>query len=137
MKRWPIVVVGIVVLTMCGSAVGAPRGDERAPTSVTIILSTAIEMLQVGGDVDPDHFGDSVRVTQLKRRNGGWKKIEVQEVVMEDFGSAGDFVTIFELFDKGRCKIKVRFPGDDDHLPGSAHRRYRCSGEGLEGPARR
>jgi hypothetical protein len=137
MKRWAIVVVWSVVPALFGSALGAQRADERAPTSVTIILSTAIEMLQVGGDLDPDHFGDSLRVSQFKIRKGGWKKIDVQEVVMEDFGSAGDFVTIFELFDKGRCKIKVRFPGDDDHLPGSARRRYRCSGEGLEGPARR
>jgi hypothetical protein len=103
---------------------------------MTIFLSTAIEMLQVGGDMDPDHFGDPVTVTQFKRKQGRWKKVSTQEITMEDFGTAGDFVTIFDLFGKGRCKISVRFRGDDDHQPSVAARAYKCSGEGLEGPAR-
>ena len=133
---WTSILASVAVISFGGSALGASEGNERSPTSVTIIISTAIEMVQVGGDLSPSHFGDSVRVTQFKRKSDGWKKIEVKEVTMEDFGTAGDFVTIFEPFPKGRCKIKVRFAGDQDHQPSIGTRTYRCSGDGLEGPAR-
>ena len=116
------------------AATAYPEGQE--PTSLSIFLSIAIERLQVGGDLTPDHFGDTVVLTQYKRKNGAWKRLAYKEVEMEDFGTAGDFVTTFGLRNAGRCKIKAHFAGNDDHLPTTATQRYRCDGEGLEGPAR-
>jgi len=133
--RRVIALASLVMLGLPGTAHAVPL-TSPAPTSLTIILSTAIEKLQVGGDLDPDHFGDTVTLTQFKRRNGAWRQIAEKVVEMEDFGTAGDFVTTFELKKSGRCKMRAFFPGDDDHLPATATRRYRCSGDGLEGPAR-
>ena len=135
MKVFTLFLVSLLLASGAPGALGGePEGQE--PTSLSIFLSTAIERLQVGGDLTPDHFGDTVVLTQYKRKNGAWKRIASKEVEMEDFGTAGDFVTTFELLRAGRCKMKAHFAGDDDHLPTTASRRDRCDGDGLDGPAR-
>jgi hypothetical protein len=135
MKGITLFLASLLLASPAPSALGGhPEGQE--PTSLSIFLSTAIERLQVGGDLTPDHFGDTVVLTQYKRKNGAWKRIASKEVEMEDFGTAGDFVTTFELLNAGRCKMKGYFAGDDDHLPATAALKYRCDGDGLDGPAR-
>ena len=135
MDGFKLMVVSLSFVLIGPSALGGAP-EERESTTLSIFLSTAIERLQVGGDLSPDHFEDTVELTQYKRKNGAWKRLAYREVEMEDFGTAGDFVTTFALRIAGRCKIKAHFPGDDDHLPATAALRYRCDGEGLEGPAR-
>jgi hypothetical protein len=135
MKGFTLLLASLCLALIAPSApAGYPEGQE--PTSLSIFLSTAIGRLQVGGDLTPDHFGDTIVVTRYKRENGAWKRLASKEVEMKDFGTAGDFVTTFALRNGGRCKIKAAFAGDDDHLPTTAALRYRCDGEGLEGPAR-
>lgn len=130
MKPFPAIVVGLGLIF---ATINVQAGG-RTPTEVSFFLSTFIESVSVNGDLEPDLMEEDITVTFAKKVDGRWKRLEKVVAERGDYGTSGDFGASFPKLKRGRCKITVRFAGNDAHLGTSTSQTYLCSGEGLAGP---
>ena len=121
---------------------GATADDVRA---WGVAIEASIEALELGGEVS--HLGSELmnrdetclcffeaaetgsihRVNDHaevpKRKDGDFVKVASKDVLLDEFSS---YLAKFDRPNAERCRIKVRFPGDADHLPSTTFRTFDC-----------
>jgi Tol biopolymer transport system component len=97
--------------------------SPRLPTEISLSIVKTSSRLKAAGHLDPAHPGGSISATLAKRKGGRWKRLVGKSVVMKGDSYRVAFVRPPR---GGSCRIKVRFPGDDDHLPSSRSKRTHC-----------
>lgn len=107
---------------------GSPTPDLDPDPDVTA-SSTTLKVVKkesriVGkGKVSPNHAGRRVVVKLFKKKGGRFVRIGRKRPLL-NFRSR--YRTRFTRPSGGRCLIKARFRGDDDHLPSRARRKFNC-----------
>lgn len=102
----------------------SPTGPpERVESSISLDIDKSAEKIKASGEVDPFHENLTVTVVLLKRVNGDFVKVNDKDVLLDDFST---YVAKFNRPNNDRCRIKVRFAGDTDHLPSSIHKTFDC-----------
>lgn len=102
----------------------SPTGPpERAESSISLDVAKTAEKLKASGEVEPLHQDLFVTVVLLKRESGDFVKVSDKSVPLDEFSS---YVAKFNRPNAERCRIKVRFEGDADHLPSSTHETFDC-----------
>lgn len=99
-----------------------PEPDVTA-SSTTLKVVKKERRVVAKGQVSPDHAGRRVVVKFFKRKGGRFVRIAKKRPLL-NFKSR--YRARFARPNGGRCLIKVRFRGDDDHFPSGAKRKFRC-----------
>ncbi len=96
---------------------------DRVESSISLDIAKTPERLKASGEVEPPHEGLMVKVTLFKRDSGDFVKVGDKDVALDEFSS---YVAKFNHPKADRCRFKVRFEGDADHLPSSTHKTFDC-----------
>ena len=97
--------------------------SERVESSISLDIAKTAERLKASGEVEPLHQDLFVKVVLLKKVSGDFVKINDKDVPLDEFSS---YIAKFDRPNAERCRIKVRFEGDADHLPSSIHKTFDC-----------
>jgi tricorn protease-like protein len=103
----------------------SPSGSptQKLPTRLSLTVVRTLTKLKGAGHLDPAHPGGSIAATLSKRNGSKWRELSSKMVVMK-----GDSYRVAFARPSGgaRCRIVVRFAGDDDHLASSRSKRLHC-----------
>lgn len=109
-----------------GSPSVSPTGPVEEPKATSLSLAHQVtrRRIKAAGSLSHPHPGLPIRVLLSKRKAGRWAKVALRQPQMD---SHGNFAAGFRNPRRAkRCRLKVRFTGDADHLPSRKVRRFRC-----------
>jgi hypothetical protein len=103
------------------------------PSDTTVKAKVKSGKVRVNGTVIPPAPGVEMIVTLLKKQNGKFQKVGTSNPALGDgveLGTGGlgsKYKTSFnDPSGSGTCKVKARFPGDNDTFPSTAQKTFDC-----------
>ena len=94
-----------------------------SPASISVAKAKTAEKINVSGRVTPNHAGDEVRVTLLRKKDGRFKRIHKATPTLN---AESRYHKSFARPDGGTCRVKAVWPGDADHKTDSAKKTFAC-----------
>ncbi len=92
-------------------------------SSISLKVKKDGEDVIAKGKVKPNHNGDRLDVTLLRKKGKGFKKVKSEHPKLKQ-GSR--YEADFNQPDARRCQIVASFPGDLDHLGSEKTKTFRC-----------
>lgn len=94
-----------------------------ADTTTTLEVKTQGNKVKAKGSVEPQQNGSKVTVTLLKKKGGGFKKVDQDKPTLVP---PSEFSSSFDRPDAKTCKVTVKFLGDVNSNPSSASEKFKC-----------
>jgi hypothetical protein len=97
--------------------------EPPAITTTTLSIDKTRSKIAASGDVTPSDPDGEVIVTLFRKKGGTFKRMASKTALLN---AEGRFVTLFARPDDGRCRVRARYPGDEEHLPSAKTKTFAC-----------
>ncbi|HYN37125.1 MAG TPA: Ig domain-containing protein [Actinomycetota bacterium] len=93
------------------------------PTTTTLSTGKTARKVKASGKVTPNHSGDAMKVSLLRKKNGKFVKLATKHPVLN---LNSGYAAAFPRPNPGTCKVKAAFPADEDHTGSRKSATFNC-----------
>lgn len=99
-----------------------PASGAKCPSTTSLDVDIRNGKIFAEGNVKPAHVGDKVVVKLFKLKDGKFVPVDTNKPTLDGSG----YSTSFSRPNAARCRVKARFPGDDDHASSQKAKTFDC-----------